>query len=167
MAAAIDREVLGTVASLLTTELNGLASGSAALGSVLNGTGVYNNTAGSGASATAGDGYPRGQLAFVPGGAFAAAPAANSSIDVWLLRSTDGGATNFESGSATVVPARAPDLVLPLSSASAAAADNTPARACWLPATYFRTLARNNGSGQALPAAGNVLRLLPAADQIG
>jgi hypothetical protein len=57
--------------------------------------------------------------------------------------------------------------VLPLSSASAAAADNTPARACWLPATYFRTLARNNGSGQALPAAGNVLRLLPAADQIG
>ena len=44
---------------------------------------------------------------------FAAAPAVNGNVVGWLVRSLDANVT-YEDGSATVFPARAPDLVFPL-----------------------------------------------------
>ncbi len=157
------KEVLGTSATILaSTELGGLANNSSVVGSALGGTGVYNNTAGSGSSSTTGDGYERGYVTFVPGGAFASAPSANTSIDVYFLKSMDGG-TTFEGGSSSVLPARRPDAVLPLNSTSTAAADNKVTVACFLPACPFKVLAKNNSSGQTIPT-GSTLSLVPATD---
>lgn len=158
------KEVLGTSSTILaTTEIGGLTNNSSVVGAALAGTGVYNNTAGSGASSTSGDGYERGYVTFVAGGAFGGAPTANSSIDVYFLKSMDAGST-FEGGSASVLPIRRPDVVLPLNSASSAAADNKVTISCYLPACQFKILAKNNGSGQTIPAS-STLTLVPATDQ--
>ena len=153
------KEVLGTNATLLATnELGGLANNASVVGAT-----VYNNTAGSGSSSTTGDGYERGYVTFVPGGVFSGVPTANSSLDVYFLKSFDNGAT-FEGGSASVLSARRPDLVLELNSASAAAADNQISKQAMLPACKFKTLVKNNSSGQAVPA-NSTLQLTPATDQ--
>ena len=158
------KEVLGTSATILaSSELGGLTNNSSVVGSSLNGNGVYDNTAGSGSSSTTGDGYERGYVTFVPGGAFSGSPAANTSLDVYFLKSMDAGST-FEGGSASILPARRPDVVLPLNSNSSAAADNKVTVACFLPACKFKILAKNNGSGQTIPT-GSTLTLVPATDQ--
>lgn len=158
------KEILGTSATLLAAaELGGLTNNSSVVGALLAGTGVYDNTAGTGSSSTTGDGYERGYVTFVPGGAFVGAPAANSSIDVYFLKSMDGGST-FEGGSSSVLPTRRPDVVLPLNSASTAAADNRVTVAAFLPACKFKTLAKNNASGQLIPAL-STMTLVPATDQ--
>ncbi len=65
------KEVLGTSATILASgELGGLTNNSSVVGSALGGIGVYDNTAGTGASSTSGDGYERGYVTFVLGGAF-------------------------------------------------------------------------------------------------
>lgn len=157
------KEILGTSATILaSSELGGLTNNSSVVGSALNGTGIYDNTAGSGASATTGDGYERGYVTFVPGGAFADAPTANTSIDVYFLKSMDAGST-FEGGSASVLPARRPDVVLPLNTTTPAA-DNKVTVACFLPACKFKVLAKNNGTGQTIPTS-STLTLVPATDQ--
>jgi hypothetical protein len=158
------REVLGTAATLLSTELNALANNARALSSVINSNGVYDNTAGTGASATTGDGYERGYVQFVPGGAFGGAPTANTSVDVYFLKSPDGG-TTFEGGGSSLTPPRSPDVSLPLT-VNTAAADNTITRVCWLPSVKFKILLVNNGTGQALPASGNTIKLWPATDNV-
>jgi len=78
------------------------------------------------------------------------------------LKSMDAGST-FEGGSASVLPARRPDVVLPLN-ITTAAADNKVTVACFLPACKFKVLAKNNGSGQTIPT-GSTLTLVPATDQ--
>lgn len=158
------KEVLGTSATILaSSELGGLTNNSSVVGSSLGGSGVYDNTAGSGSSSTSGDGYERGYVTFVPGGAFSGAPTANSSIDVYFLKSMDAGST-FEGGGASVLPARRPDAVLPLNSASSTAADNKVTVLAFLPACKFKILAKNNGSGQTIPTS-STLTLVPATDQ--
>lgn len=157
------KEVLGVSSTILaSSELGGLTNNSSVLGAALGGTGVFNNTAGSGSSGTSGDGYQRAYVTLVLGGAFASAPTANSSIDVYFLKSMDGGST-FEGGSASVLPARRPDLVLPLNT-TAPAADNKVTVTCFLPACRFKVLAKNNGSGQTIPS-GSTMTLVPATDQ--
>ena len=158
------KEVLGTSATILASgELGGLTNNSSVVGAALASTGIYNNTAGSGASTSSGDGYERGYVTFVPGGAFGGSPTANSSLDIYFLKSMDAGST-FEAGSSSVLPARRPDVVLPLNSASTAAADNKVTVACFLPACQFKILAKNNGSGQTVPS-GSTVTLVPATDQ--
>jgi hypothetical protein len=158
------KEALGTSATILASgELGGLTNNSIVVGATLNGNGVYNNTEGSGSSSTTGDGYERGYVTFVPGGAFGGTPTANTSLDVYFLKSMDSGST-FEGGSSSLLPARRPDVVLPLNSASTAAADNKITVACFLPGCYFKILAKNNGSGQTIPT-GSTLTLVPATDQ--
>lgn len=147
---------------LATGELGGLTTGSIVVSAALNGNGVYNNNQGSGSSSTSGDGFERGYLTFVPGGAFTGDPTANSSIDVYFLKSMDGGST-FEGGSSSLLPARRPDVVLPLNSASTAAADNKVTVVAFLPGCYFKILAKNNGSGQTIPAS-STLTCVPATD---
>ena len=159
----IIKEILGTSATILASgELGGLTNNSIAVGAALAGTGVYNNTYGSGSSSSTGDGYERGYVTFVPGGAFSVAPTANTSIDVYFLKSMDGGST-FEGGSSSILPARRPDVVLPLNSSSTAAADNKVTINCFLPACQFKILAKNNASGQTIPT-GSTLTLVPATD---
>lgn len=157
------KEALGTNATLLTSaELGGLANNAQVVSSQLGGNGVYNNTAGSGASTTTGDGYERGYLTFTPGGFFGNLPAANSSLDIYFLKSMNGG-TNFEGGSASVTPARRPDLVLPMNSASSGVADNTVTMMAFLPGCPFKTLVKNDAIGQTVPT-GSTLTLTPATD---
>lgn len=153
------KEVLGATGTILASnELGGLTNNS----SVVGGT-VYNNTAGSGSSSTTGDGYERGYVTFIPGGAFSGSPSANSSLDVYFLKSFDNGVT-FEGGSASVLSARRPDLVLELNSSSSVAADNQISKQVMLPACKFKTLAKNNGSGQTIPS-NSTLTVTPATDQ--
>jgi hypothetical protein len=158
------KEVLGTSATLLaSSELGGLTNNSIVVSAALNSNGVYNNTQGSGSSSTSGDGYERGYVTFVPGGAFGSAPTANTSLDVYFLKSADGGST-FEGGTSSYLPARRPDVVLPLNSNTTTAAGNKVTVACFLPGCYFMILAKNNGSGQTIPS-GSTLTLVPATDE--
>lgn len=156
---AIDlKEKLGTAVDALgSTEAGGLASGSTVLGAT-----AYNNTIGGGG----GDGYPRAYITLIPGGVFGSAPTVPSSVDVWFLRSLDAG-TTYEGGSTGapgVVPARAPDVSIPLI-ASTVAADNTvTVGPVTLPGCLIKFLGRNTGSAQTLPA-GTVIKLMPATDE--
>lgn len=161
MAALTLRGVLGTKATLMSTDMDGLVNNTLAISSVLAGTGIYNNTAGSSASATTGDGYKRGLLALNLV-ALGAAPTANSTIDVWLLKSIDGTNANFEDGGPTITPQRAPDQSFLLDSSRATAEHQE--FELQIPQTYFKTLIRNNASGQTL-GTGNTLTLIPVTDQ--
>src|SRR5574337_280554 len=86
-----------TPTTALSTELNALANGS-------------NTAAGSAINNGTGDKAIYADFQFLAGGTFS--PVANGSISVWLLRTIDG--TNYEDGSATVTPARRPDLIIPV-----------------------------------------------------
>lgn len=156
--ATVLKEVLGTeVNALGSTEAGGLASSSTVLGAT-----AYNNTIGGGG----GDGYRRGVLTLIPGGVFGGTPTVPSSVDVWFLRSYDGG-TTYEGGTTGapgIVPSRAPDAQIPLV-ASTAVADNTQSSGpVDLPGCLIKFLGRNTGSGQALPP-GTVVKLIPVTDE--
>jgi hypothetical protein len=135
----------GTIATLLSTELNALANNASVLG---------------GSAYSGAGGYLQAEVEFA--GTFAANPTANTGIAVWFLRAIDG--TNFEDGSATVTPGRGPDVVLSVTAGQAA---TRSARRCVLPAGPFNVLAKNDGTGQALTATGHTLKILPATFQQG
>lgn len=83
---------------LLSTELNGLASGGLSAPS----TEMINS-----------QGALYCDFEFVPGAALS--PTTNAQLDLWLLRSIDGG-LSFEDGSASAMPPRDPDLTIPVRS---------------------------------------------------
>jgi hypothetical protein len=147
--------------TLLTTELNALASGAAATSSVGGTSGVFTESSTSS--------YLWGDLVFNPGGAFGSAPAAGGYLAGWFLRSPDGGST-FETVVATpslTQPAlpRSPDFVIPIDAATGASGDlkwgqgRTP-----LPYESYKVLLQNMTS-QALAATGNTLRVLPITNE--
>lgn len=155
MSSTLKEVVSPALATLLSTEMNGLASNSLALS-----TAAFNNSAGSGLSSTSGDGYPEGLLQLTLA-APAAAFAANTGIDVWFLPSLDGGAS-YEDGSSSLQPARPPDMIIPVE--AAASAQKITLR-CTLPPTLFKTLVKNDSTGQALASSGNSLQLLVVSYQ--
>lgn len=138
--------------SLLTTELNTLASGAAATSSVNGASGKFNQ-----ASLASGI---WGSIYFTAGGAFT--PTAGGNLAGWFLLSTDAG-TTFEALIATpstTVPAlsRAPDFIIPLDAAAYATGNIRwcQGRRVLLPAESYKILLQNN-AGAALPSSGNVL----------
>jgi hypothetical protein len=120
------------------TALNALASNGLVLGSAVN------NVQGGGG----GDGQPMMRL--VVAWKYAVAPAVNSGIAVWFVRSTDGptGST-FEDGSTTLTPSRSPDVFI---SAYADANAHSQARDVVAPVGHFKALWKNDATAQALAA---------------
>ena len=138
---AIEKHRLGAVATVASTSLNALASGSLALGN------VFDNTQGA-----AGDGYTLVDIELVV--SFAVAPTVPSAIALWLLAAPDG--VNYEDGDATNIPARQPDVVLPVRAITAAQRVNIRAALPW---GLLKPLMKNDGTGQPTAAAGNTLKI--------
>jgi hypothetical protein len=134
--------VSGTFQTLLTTELNSLAN---------------NATTAASAAYSAGGGYLLAEVELVV--TFGTAPAANTGCSVWFLGQPSG---TYEDGSATVTPARRPDVVLPLRAVTTA---QRVTQRCMIPPGTFKALLLNDGSGQTMAASGNTLGIKPLTYQ--
>lgn len=152
--ATVEKYLLGTTTTLLSTELNSLASSATAgaISSVGGTSGVFDNTVGGGGF----DGYTLGQFELV-----LAAPAgtltAGTAVLVWFLTAVDA-TPNYEDGSATVIPARTPDLIIPVRAVSTA--QRIIRKAMMPPGKWFVLLSQ--ATGQTWNTAGNTLKVQPA-----
>lgn len=138
----------GAIQSLLTTELNSLANTNAAIAS------AYDNSA-------AGNQFFWADFELVV--TYGTAPSAGATVDIYLLEAPDG--TNYADGTSGASP-----VVV-----STHYAGSFPLRAV---TTLQRIVIRGvpltpipfkaqlvNGSGQAMAASGNTLKMLPYRDQ--
>ncbi len=128
------------VANLLTTELNSLANSTANVLSTLGA--AFQNTGG----------WIYADVEFTPGGSIT--PVAGGFIELWLLRSLDGG-TNYEAGDATHAPGRPADIIIPC--IAGAGTNRIGANGLILPPAFYKPIVRNQ-SGVALSATGNIVR---------
>jgi hypothetical protein len=140
----IEKYKVGTFADVMTTELNSIANNALAVA-----TAAFNNTQGA-----AGDGYVQCDVQLVV--TFGVAPTANTGVSVWFLSAPDG--TNYEDGDTNVTPARIPDVVFPVRAVTTLQRIN---RRIWLPWSNFKALVKNDGTGQAFAATGNILSIRP------
>lgn len=152
MATVLKQVVGGATVSLLTTELNSLANNA-------NGSagGAVNNVSGGTSNL---DGFVRGAVELYLN-TYSGTPSGGTGVSVWFLRSADAGAT-YEDGSSSVTPARMADVVIPVRSVASG-----PQRIivpCWLPAGYWKPLARNEGTGITFASSGNTLKVLVNTD---
>lgn len=145
--ATTEKYLLGSVGTLLSTELNSLANNALALSA------AYDNTQGQ-----TGDGYTLCDLELSV--TYGTAPSANTAVAIWFLTSQDG--TNYEDGSASVTPSRVADVTIPLRAVTTA---QLIIRRTWLPWGKFKVLLKNDGTGQAMAASGNTLKIRPVALQ--
>jgi hypothetical protein len=129
------------VANWLTTELNTLANSAANVLSTL-GAAFQNTT-----------GRQFADVEFLAGGTLT--PVAGAFIELWLLRSLDGG-TNYEDGSATVAPGRPADVVIPVR-AGTTITPRGGQSGVWMPPGFYKPIVRNQ-TGVALPATANLIR---------
>ncbi len=151
--------ILGSVLTLMSTELNSLASSAApsagAVSSVGGTSGLFNNTAGGGGMG----GYTRGRFELeiaAPGGTLVA----GTSAYVWFLGTVDG--TNYEDGSATVIPARPADVIIPVRAVSTT--QRIIVVADLPPGNWYVVLGQN--TGQTWGSTLNTLKVLPITNQM-
>lgn len=160
MATIISKWLLGTTTTLMSTELNSLATSAGltagAIASVGGTSGVFNNVAGGGGF----DGYRWG-IFELNLGAPAGTMTAGTAAYIWFLQQIDG--TNFEDGSASVIPARKADLIIPVRAVSTANRAGAPTLAMLPPGIWKPLLAQN--TGQAWNASGNTLKVEPVTEQ--
>lgn len=133
------------ITSLLTTELNSLANGSTcALGTEYdNATNLYL--------------YGLFELNVT----FGSAPTAGNTVDLYIVPAPDG--TNYDDGSASVTPPitnYAGGFPLRAVTTAQKIAIGGPLSLIWLPPLKFKVLVKN-GSGQAFPASGSTVKLVP------
>jgi hypothetical protein len=144
----VEKYLLGATITTLITGGSALGNNALAIGS------AYDNTVGQ-----TGDGSTLCDLEF--SGTFSVAPAANTGIPVWFLRSQNG--TNYEDGDGTVggsadtTPARAPDVVIPLRAVTSA---QLVSKSTVLPWGKWKPLAKNDGTGQSL-GSGFTIKVRP------
>lgn len=134
-----------TPVNLLTTQMDLLSPGSAVVGSTITNTTAANANL---------DAFVRGTYELIlPARAEAFGEGA---INVWFLRTIDG--TNFETGSALLVPKRLPDLVF---YPHAAATEQRLYAEGSIPPGSFRVLLKSEVSVRAnFASSGNILRVL-------
>ena len=140
-----ERYRLGTIATVMSTELNSLANNTNVLASS-----AYDNTPATGA----GDGFTACEIELVC--SFGTAPTAGTALSVWFLQQPDG--TNYEDGGVGVTPARLPDVVLPL---RAVTGTQRVVMEVSMPAGVVTPLLRNDGTGQSLASSGNTVKIRP------
>jgi hypothetical protein len=145
--ATTEKYLLGSQSTLLSTELNSLANNALALGS------AFDNTAGQ-----AGDGNTLCDVELVV--TYGTAPGVSTAVALWLLGTQDG--TNYEDGGSSVTPGRLPDQTFPLLAVTTA---QRVVRRMWLPWGKFKPLIKNDGTGVAMAASGNTLKVRPVARQ--
>lgn len=137
----------GSVTSLITTGLNSLANNSLAISS------AFDNTVGQ-----TGDGYTFCDIELVV--TYGTNPGANTACSLWFLQSQDG--TNYEDGGTSITPARAADVVFPVLVSTSA---QRIIRRVLLPWGLTKVLLKNDGTGQAMAASGNTLKIRPVTAQ--
>jgi len=142
--ATVEKFLLGSQATLLSTELNSLANNTTALGS------AFDNTVGAGG----GDGYTLCDLELVV--TYGTNPTANTGVSFWFLLSEDG--TNYEDGDNSTTPGRMPDVVFPLRAVTTA---QRIIRRVMCPWGKWKPLAKNDGTGQAMSSSGNTIKIRP------
>jgi len=160
MAATTEKYILGSIATLMSSELNTLASSATlAAGATTAGTtGAYNNVQGGGG----GDGYTLGDLELVVNYGSSTTPAAGSAAYVYFLGDPDG--TNYEYGDGSHIPARPPDAIIPFPNAAFSTPYRVTVRNVAAPAGSFQTVLTQN-TGATFPASGNTLKWLPKTRQ--
>jgi hypothetical protein len=139
-------QVVGTIATVLSTELNSLASNGQALSS---------------SAYSASGGYLMAEVELActfPGGT----PTNNSGVLIWFLRAPDG--TNYEDGDASTTPARPPDVAFLVRQVTSS---QRQARRGLIPPGTFKVLVRNDNTGQAMASSGNTVKILPLTYQNG
>lgn len=137
-----------SVANWLTTELNSLASSAANTLSTLGA--AFQNT----------NAMLYADIEFVAGGTLS--PAAGAFIELWLLRSLDGGST-YEDGSASVAPGRPADAFINVR-AGTTITPRAGSSGLILPPGFYKPIVRNQ-SGVTLPASGNLVRFAMYTEQ--
>lgn len=152
--AQIHKYVEGLTVTLISTDLNSLAS-SATAGAITGGVSptVFNNVAGGGGL----DGYTLGKFEVV-----LAAPAGTltaPTIQIYFLKEVDG--TDYEDGSATIIPARPPDVTLQARLVSGA---QRFTQVGYLPSGTWLCLV-SQSTGQTWNASGNSIKVQPLTDQ--
>jgi hypothetical protein len=142
-----EKYLLGSQTTLLSTELNSLANNGNAIGS------AYDNTQGQ-----TGDGYTLCDLELVT--SYGSAPTAGTGVSYWFIGTQDG--TNYEDGAGAVTPARMPDCVFPLRNVTGT---QRILRRVVMPWGLFKPLVKNDGTGQAMAATGNTVKIRPVSNQ--
>jgi hypothetical protein len=140
--ASLEKFVLSSQSTLLSTELNSLANNALAIGS------AFDNTVGQ-----TGDGYTLCDIELVTG-TWGGAPSLGTCISLWFLQTQDG--TNYEDGDASTTPARMPDVILPLRTVSTA---QRVIKRALVPWGKFKPLAKNDATAQTMNATGNTIKI--------
>ena len=139
---------VGSVSTIVSTELNSLANNSQVVSSVAGSSGVITVPTQT---------QMRVEL-FVT---FGTAPTANTSVLVWFLQTIDGG-TSYEDGSSTVTPTRNPDVIFTV---NAITTGQRLQKVVDTPTGNFKVLVKNNGTAQAFSSTLNTVRILPYTRQ--
>lgn len=138
----------GAVSNWLSTELNALGNSAANTLSTLGG--AFQNTGG----------LIMADVEFLAGGTMT--PTAGGFIELWLLRSLNGG-TNYEDGSATAAPGRPADAIIPVR-AGTTITPRAGFSGLILPPGFYKPIVRNQ-TGVSLPATTNVIRFATYTEQ--
>lgn len=160
MSLAVQYWDLGSATTLLSTELNSLASSAGPTAGVISSvggtSGVFNNVQGGGGLG----GFRYGLFELVLGAPAGTLTAGTGAL-VWFLNQVDG--TDYEDGSASVIPARSPNVIIPVRAVSTA--QRIVQKFELPPNTWFALLAQN--TGQTWASSGNTLKVIPITNQIG
>ncbi len=141
--------IAATIATLMTTELNSLANGSGAIASA---------------------GYDNGANLYLYGWfelsvTFGTAPTANSTVSLYLVPAPDG--TNYDDAITGASPFASPDMYVGAfvlravtTAQKISLGKSGPMGLIALPPVPFKAYLINN-SGQAFPASGSTLKMVP------
>lgn len=137
---ALEKQDYASEVTGLSTELNSAADGDLDIGSARDNTGNH--------------AYCDVELDFA---SLDLSAQTDPNYKIWFIRSIDGGSA-YEDGSASVEPARSPDVIIPLREVSAA--QTVIIAGVPLPNEYYKVLGKND-TGQALAASGNTIMIHP------
>ncbi|HEY2250894.1 MAG TPA: hypothetical protein VGH74_07520 [Planctomycetaceae bacterium] len=152
MSALVEKQLLGSSADILTSELNSLAASAwTALGA------AYNNTIAGGG----GDGYVQALVRLVC--TLAANATAGSGFNLILAKSLDAGSTYEDTSTASVALNRTFDVFLPYTTGQATTNVSIP---IWLPPGLWKPYGQNTDASHAMTSSGNKVSILPFTREI-